>query len=163
MPDATVVIRGAAPDEIDGLARLWFDGWQDAHARILPKELARHRTLNSFRERLAASLPNVRVAGSCGSPIGFALIKDDELNQLYVTASARGTGAAAALTKDALAHIVASGYQTAWLACAIGNERAARFYERTGWRRANTMVSNLATPDGSFAIEVWRYEIALPG
>ena len=40
-------VRAAKEIEIDHLARLWYDGWQDAHARILPAELARHRTLRT--------------------------------------------------------------------------------------------------------------------
>jgi RimJ/RimL family protein N-acetyltransferase len=46
----------------------------------------------------------------------------------------------------------------AWLACAIGNERATRFYEKYGWRRAGTFVSRLDTVNGPFDLEVWRYE-----
>jgi hypothetical protein len=45
-----------------------------------------------------------------------------------------------------------------WLACAIGNERAARFYEKSGWRRIGTMVSRLDTANGPFDLGVWRYE-----
>ena len=50
------------------------------------------------------------------------------------------------------------GYDTAWLACAIGNDRAARFYEKSGWHIARTFVSELPVPDGIFPLEVWRYE-----
>ena len=32
-------IRTAHFDEIEPLAKLWYDGWQDAHADILPVEL----------------------------------------------------------------------------------------------------------------------------
>jgi hypothetical protein len=46
--------RAAAEREIDHLARIWYDGWQDAHAEILPAELKRLRTLESFRHRLEA-------------------------------------------------------------------------------------------------------------
>jgi len=46
----------------------------------------------------------------------------------------------------------------AWLACAIGNERAARFYEKCGWRRVGKMINPLDTPDGVLPLEVWRYE-----
>jgi hypothetical protein len=83
-----------APDasEIDLLARVWFDGWRDAHARIVPEELTRLRTLQSFRERLPDLLPRTRVAGAPGDPVGFAITKDDELYQLYVAARALGTG-----------------------------------------------------------------------
>lgn len=64
-----------------------------------PPELARHRTLKSFRERL--------------------------------------------------------GDATSWLACAIGNEHAERFYAKHGWLRAGSMINELETPDGIFRLEVW--------
>jgi GNAT superfamily N-acetyltransferase len=153
-----VTVRSAAPEEIHRLATLWFDGWQDAHLEILPAALRRFRTLESFRDRLHAALPNVRVAGPPGDPVGFTIVKGDELYQLYVSAAARGTGVAATLIADAEALIAHSGADTAWLACAIGNARAARFYEKHGWQRIGTMVSELETPDGIFPLEVWRYE-----
>ncbi|HYM87161.1 MAG TPA: GNAT family N-acetyltransferase, partial [Pseudoxanthomonas sp.] len=132
--------------------------WQDAHARILPAELARHRTLESFRRRLQSVLPDVRVAGPPNQPLGLCITNDDELYQLYVTAGARGSGLAAALLADAEERFNALGIQTAWLACAIGNERAGKFYEKHGWRRIGNMISQLPTPDGLFPLEVWRYE-----
>ena len=149
--------------ELDQLARIWYDGWQDAHARILPPELARHRTLESFRRRLQSALQDVRVSGPVGRPLGFSITKDDELYQLYVAAESRGSGLAAIVLQDAKERIGALGFQMAWLACAIGNERAARFYEKHGWERVGRMVSELPTPDGSFALEVWRYEKKLDG
>jgi len=159
-----IAIHDATADEIDDLAQMWFDGWQDAHAGILPAELARYRTLESFRERLAAAISCVRSAGPERAPVGFAMTREDELYQLYVSAAARGTGVAAALNEDALARIAADGYRVAWLACAIGNARAARFYEKAGWRRAGTMTAQLETADGTFPLDVWRYEFALaPG
>jgi ribosomal protein S18 acetylase RimI-like enzyme len=154
-------IRNAEPHELDRLASLWYSGWQDAHARILPAELARHRTLRSFRQRLEEHIADVRVAGEPGAPAGFAMLAPDELYQLYVDADARGSGVAARLIADAETQLAHRGTTTAWLACAIGNERAARFYEKHGWRRVGTMVSRLTTPDGEFPLEVWRYEKAL--
>ncbi len=155
-------IRHASTGEIEALAKLWFEGWQDAHAEILPPKLRELRTLESFRERITDALDDVRTAGPKGGPIGFALIKDDELYQLYVGAAARGTGLAQRLMIDALDRIGAKGYPRAWLACAIGNERAARFYEKTGWHCERVMASQLPTQNGIFSLEVWRYEIALP-
>ena len=56
-------VREARISEISQLAKIWYGGWQDAHARILPVELADFRTLESFEERLRAALASVRVAG----------------------------------------------------------------------------------------------------
>lgn len=154
-------VRPAAEAELDGLARLWYDSWRDAHAAIVPAELTQARTLESFNQRLAVLLPDVRVVGPIGAPIGFCIVKDDELYQLFVGASARGSGIAAALIADAERRLATSGVRTAWLACAIGNDRAARFYEKSGWRRTGVIVSVLETAAGTIPLEVWRYEKSL--
>lgn len=154
-------VRAAKPADLAALAQLWFDGWHDAHATILPEELARHRTLESFHQRLEEGIDRLRVIGPAGDPLGFALLKDDELNQLYVHARSRGSGIAARLVSDAEARIAEQGAEVAWLACAIGNDRAARFYEKSGWRRVSTMVSRLQIPTGIFSLDVWRYEKVL--
>jgi GNAT superfamily N-acetyltransferase len=155
-------VRAAEAGEVNRLTQLWFDGWCDAHLKIVPAELARVRTLESFRDRMRAAIGEVRVAGPSGAPLGFHMLKADELYQLYVSAEARGTGVAAALIADAEARLAEQGVETAWLGCAIGNERAARFYEKCGWHRARNVVSDLETTSGIFRLEVWRYEKRLP-
>jgi len=94
---------------------------------------------------------------------GFCIVKDDELYQLYVAEASRGAGIAAALVADAETRLAERGVRKAWLACAIGNERAARFYEKGGWQRAGNMTSALETVAGPFSLEVWRYEKVLAG
>jgi GNAT superfamily N-acetyltransferase len=154
-------LRAAEEAEIDHLAKVWYDGWQDARAQILPAELTRVRTLESFTSRFQEALPNVRVVGPSGAPVGFCIVKRDELYQHFVSAQSRGSGVAAALIADAEARLSEIGLETAWLACAIGNERAARFYEKCGWHGAGTMVNHLEVPKGEFSLEVWRYEKSL--
>lgn len=159
-------VRNASEVDIEPLAALWFQGWHDAHAGSFPAEVAAHRTLDVFRARLRARLPSVRVTGDVGEPTGLCIVKGDELDQLYVAATARGTGVAATLVLDAERAIRANGADTAWLKCAIGNDRAARFYEKCGWRRAGVVVSPLESTIGEILCEVWRYEKdlrALPG
>jgi GNAT superfamily N-acetyltransferase len=151
-------IRPAERSETGALARLWYDAWQDAHAAIVPAALVRIRTLDSFAARLGAALGDLRVVGPVGAPLGFHLLKGDELYQFFVAEKARGAGVAAALIADAERRLARRGVQTAWLACAIGNDRAARFYEKSGWRRTGTVVSRLDTPSGPFDLDVWRYE-----
>lgn len=150
--------RPAQAEDLAPLAQLWWSGWQDAHLEIVPEALARLRTLESFRERMAAALPRVRALGPAGAPLGFHLIKDDELNQFYLAAEARGTGAAAALMADAEACLLAQDVETPWLACAIGNARAARFYEKAGWALARVQSVPTETSAGLFPLDVWRYE-----
>jgi ribosomal protein S18 acetylase RimI-like enzyme len=154
-------VRDAQTAEIVQLASMWHEGWHEAHAQIVPAELTRVRTLERFRDRLVEALPDIRVVGPPGAPVGFYIVKDAELYQLYVSAHSRGSGAAAALIADAEARLAQRGVETAWLACAIGNERAARFYEKRGWGRVGTMINRLDASTGGFALEVWRYEKAL--
>lgn len=151
-------VRAAEEVDLEHLTIVWHDGWRDAHAQIVPPELIHLRTLDSFRDRMRAALPNVRVVGALGDPAGFCIVRDDELYQLYVAAESRGSGVAAALIADAETRLSARGVQTAWLACAIGNDRAARFYEKRGWRRTGVMVNLAETPNGPFPLETWRYE-----
>ncbi len=151
-------VRAAETAEIDQLATIWYDGWHNAHAHIMPAELTQMRTWESFRDRIRDSLPSIRVAGPIGAPLGFHMLKGDELYQLYVAAQARGAGVAAALIADAEELLAARGTEVAWLACAIGNDRAARFYEKSGWRRAGVTAYTPETTTGILSLEVWRYE-----
>jgi GNAT superfamily N-acetyltransferase len=151
-------IRFAEEAEIGALAKLWYDGWHDAHAQLVPADLARLRTLESFTQRLHAAIARIRVAGPIGKPDGFCIVKDDELYQLFVSAQARGSGVAAALVADAEAILAAKGLEPGWLACVIGNERAARFYAKQGWQRVRVMTSQLETTNGLFPLDVWRFE-----
>jgi GNAT superfamily N-acetyltransferase len=155
-------IRDAEEQEIVHLANIWYQGWLDAHEQIVPLELKRIRTRESFGPRLQQLIKSVRVVGPLGAPVGFHIVKDDELYQLYVSAEARGSGVAAALIADAEAKLAERGVETAWLACAIGNDRAARFYEKCGWRRVGNMINHLETESEVFDLEVWRYEKSPP-
>ncbi|MCQ4631115.1 GNAT family N-acetyltransferase [Shinella sp. CPCC 100929] len=154
-------IRPAETSEIPALARLWHAGWQDGHAALLPVELTRLRTLRSFEDRLPAMLDDVRVIGEPGALLGFCYIKHDELDQLFVAPDGRGAGIAAALVAHAEERLAADGVTTAWLACAIGNDRAARFYEKCGWKLTGTVTIRTDTIEGPFDLDVWRYEKTL--
>lgn len=150
--------RPADRRDLPALAALWFDGWQDAHRTILPREIAADRTLARFDARLTRNIGAVRTIGDVGKPLGFSLITGRELNQFYVDRDARGTGVARSLIVDAEARLRDAGVTVAWLACAIGNGRAARFYEKFHWRRAGVDTIALPLGSGTFHLDVWRYE-----
>lgn len=151
-------LRPAVEADIPRIAEIWHAGWHEAHAAILPVELTAARTRESFAPRLRDHLDDVRVLGPLGAPLGFVMLKGDELYQVYVAGEARGSGAAQALVADAERQLAGRGVRRAWLACAIGNARAERFYEKCGWARRGKVSSTLAIPGGECTIQVWRYE-----
>jgi len=151
-------VRSVDAGEIDALAQVWHDSWHGSHAALAPPELVRLRTLPSFRDRLAVMLPNISVVGPLGAPLGFCAIRGDELYQLFVSSKAHGTGVAAALIADGESRLAANGVELAWLACAVGNARAARFYEKSGWRNAGAFVKMSKTSNGTFPVNQWRFE-----
>ncbi len=162
MGPAGLCMRDARPEDVAPLAQIWLDGWIDAHAAFLPPDVVRTRAPESLYGRLAPMVRNIRVADWNAAPAGFALLLDDEINQFYLAAALRGTGAAAVMMADAVARLQERGVGKAWLACAVGNDRAARFYEKSGWRRVSRMTKPLKTPTGQFPVEVWRYERDIP-
>jgi hypothetical protein len=68
-------VRSAEQTEIDPLAKVWYEAWHEAHSQIVPPELTALRTLESFRDRLQAALPNVRAVGPFNEPVGFCIFK----------------------------------------------------------------------------------------
>ena len=158
-----MIVRAAEEVDIEPLTTMWFDGWHEAHASIVPESLVRLRTRESFCQRLRFELGSVRLIGAPAAPLGFTMIRGEELYQFYVGASVRGTAIAAMLMKDVEGQMVASGVSIAWLACAVGNTRAARFYEKSGWRRTATVTVASDTSVGPFPLQVWTYEKELIG
>src|SRR6185503_13976845 len=81
----------------------------DADA-ILP-----HRGLVHFRERVPPRIPTTTVATIGATVVGFVTVHDDEAEQVYVAASARGGGVANMLLRHA-EQVIAERFDTAWLA-----------------------------------------------
>ncbi|MEX3014592.1 GNAT family N-acetyltransferase [Gymnodinialimonas hymeniacidonis] len=152
----THAIREATGADLDPLAQVWHDAWHEAHAAHVPQELVDLRTLADFRARLPLMLPDLRTAGAPSAPLGLCVIRDDEMQQLFVAPAARGTGLAAALLHDAEARLAASGVTEAWLDVVIENARAIRFYQREGWRlgRRADMALDTTEGPGTFTLHV---------
>ena len=156
-----VSIRPALPDEHRALARLWHAGWHEAHAAYVPAELTRLRTFETFLDRIAVFEDRLRVAGPAGRPLGFCVIQDNEIYQIYVSRAARGTGIAAALLGDGEARLRQSGVTRARLDCVVENARAISFYKKHGWESAGLAKGMLETKQGPFAMPVLAFTKAL--
>lgn len=146
---------------IEQAAQIWSAGWLDGHADIVPAELVEMRAREDFSPRLRCHAADTRVAVSGDQVLGFCSLKGDELYQMYVSSQARGLGVAQALMVDAEARLTQAGYQTTWLSCAVGNLRASRFYQKSGWSNAGLETVDLETSQGAFALQLWRFEKAL--
>lgn len=151
-------VRNAQTSEIRSLAKLWHNAWQDAHSEIVPDGLVRIRTPEDFEKRTHDRSSNMRVVGPVNAPLGFYVVDKDELEHLFVSSEARGTGIAQLLIEDAERSILNNGFGKAWLGCVIGNKRAARFYEKCGWHLERVSNYEAVTSEGTFKLDVWRYE-----
>lgn len=148
-------IEKATTADVAEVAALWHEGWHQGHAAIVPEALVASRQMAEFTARTSAWADRTYVARREGALAGFYMLEDDEIYQFYVASTFQGQGVAAALM--ASAERALAGRQ-AWLACSVGNERAARFYEKTGWVRRGEQVYEVETAAGPMNVTVWRYE-----
>ncbi len=127
-------IRPAAEADMAAVADLWHEGWHTGHAGHVPEGLTTARTLAAFHERTPPRVADTTVARSdTGDLLGFVMVVGDEVEQVFVSPAARGTGLARVLLVEAEHRIAAGGHTQAWLAVVAGNARARRFYEKWGW------------------------------
>ena len=158
----SLAVRRAAGTDLEVLADLWHRGWHDGHDGHVPDALTAVRTEASFHERMAERLGDTLVVERDGEVAGFVTVVGAELEQVYVAPAHRGSGVAPRLLVEGLAVVAARGHDRAWLAVAVGNARARRFYEREGWRDVAALDYQAQGPDGPIGSPCRRYERALP-
>lgn len=156
-------IRPALEADVPRIAEVWEAAWHDGHRGLVAPELVVHRSSESFRERSAAMVDRTVVAELDGVVVGFVTLKKDELEQLFVDAAARGTGAAKALLAEGARRLLAAGHEQPWLAVVSGNARARHFYEREGWRDSGPLAYEAPVEGGSVTVDCRRYELQLAG
>jgi GNAT superfamily N-acetyltransferase len=152
-----VALRKATREDADDVADIWHLGWQDGHLGSVPQELIDARTEASFRSRAAERVGDTTVATVEGVVAGFVMVADDEVEQVYVSASHRGTGVAAVLLDGAERQVDANGHTQAWLAVVAGNARARAFYKRSGWHDEGPFDYTAAADGGPISVPSHRY------
>lgn len=146
--------RKALAEDITPVAQMWHTGWHTGHAAHVSAALVAVRTPQEFQDRTRAHLAETTVAEVQGALAGFYMLKEDELYQFYIDSGFRGTDAATRQMAQ-VEHEMKG--RVAWLACAVGNARAAAFYEKCGWVRQGTFVYTVETADGPMEVDEWRY------
>jgi ribosomal protein S18 acetylase RimI-like enzyme len=152
-----VTLRHGREDDAGAVAEIWRLGWRDGHLGFVSQELVDARTDESFGTRAAERIGEMTVAVVDDEVAGFVLVVDDEVEQVYVSASHRGTGVANALLREAERQVRANGHCKAWLAVVAGNARARAFYERAGWRDEGSFEYAAADENGPIAVSCQRY------
>ncbi|HVX45438.1 MAG TPA: GNAT family N-acetyltransferase [Mycobacteriales bacterium] len=155
MPEIT--LRAAVAADVPSVATIWHRGWRDGHLGHVPAELARVRTENSFWSRVPLRLADTTVADIDGAIAGFVMVVGDEVEQVYVGEDYRGSGVARALLTEAERQVRAGGHDAAWLAVVAGNERARRFYARSGWTDDGPFDYQAEGPGGPITVPAHRY------
>jgi GNAT superfamily N-acetyltransferase len=158
-----VALRPATPADADAVARIWREGWRDGHLGHVPAALVEVRNPESFAQRAADRVADTTVAVVDGEVAGFTMVVGDEVEQVYVSRTHRGSGVAPELLADARRAIGAAGHAVAWLAVATGNDRARRFYERCGWTDEGAFDYAAATESGSTPVPCHRYSAGTSG
>lgn len=149
-------IAPAERADIAALAAIWHEGWHVGHAAIVPPELVALRVPAEFEARVTAHLDQTFVARTkAGDVAGFFMLSPPELYQFYVAGTLRGKGIAASLMMAAERALAG---QNAWLACSVGNARAAAFYTKSGWQKRDAETYAVETAKGLMDVQVWRFE-----
>lgn len=169
-----VELRPAVPEDAPAIAAVWHAAWGDGHHGLVPPALEAVRTRESFGRRAAARVPGTVVAVTDGGAdsgadsgadggavpgavVGFVTVKGEEVEQLFVAASQRGSGIASELLATGETRIAAAGHVETWLAVVAGNARARRFYEREGWSDGGPLDYRAETPEGPVPVSTRRY------
>lgn len=147
--------EAATPGDIPTIAALWHRGWHQGHGDIATPELAAARVLPEFIARTTAHLGQTYVLRREGRIAAFFMLEGDEVYQFYVDSAFQGSGLAGALMAAAEERLAG---RLAWLGCSVGNTRAARFYEKSGWQRQGEQAYEAETAAGPQMVRIWRYE-----
>ena len=143
-----IKLRAAQPEDRPAIVEILHHGWHDGHAHTVTPDILPFRTLDCMDDIYASSEDTFYVAES-DRILGFVAINGDELTKLFIAREARGTGVAEQLLGYGEARIAENGFAVARLMCQVGNERAERFYARTGWVEDHRGQYDLWMPSGA--------------
>jgi GNAT superfamily N-acetyltransferase len=147
---AAQVMRLAVPEDAAGIAAVKMASWRWAYEAIVPQAVLddldavdEERRWRSYLDELPAE-DRLWVAGEGGEVVGFARTgpvpypdlpeQAAEVHGLYLAPSHVATGLGRTLFGHAVADLLERGHAPVVVWHFARNDRAARFYERAGFR-----------------------------
>jgi pimeloyl-ACP methyl ester carboxylesterase len=82
----SIALRPATTDEVGRVSVIWSAGWRDAHLGRVPDRLLAARGPDYFPTCAAERTAHTRVTLVCGTAVGFVMVVEDEVEQVYVAA-----------------------------------------------------------------------------
>ena len=153
-----VSFRRAHLEDTTRVAEVWRAAWHDGHRGHVPDALVEARDPRYFETRARELVDQVTVAVDGDELLGVLIVTDDELQQLMVSAAARGRGIGGLLLAEAERQVAAAGHDQIWLAVVPGNTAARRFYKSHGWVDRGEETYDAVTLGGeTVAVPVCRY------
>lgn len=152
---AELLIRPAAPDDVDRLCALAADTFRETYRAISDPVEVEDYVRDAFTPSAVAAWlrePAARTLVACLGPdaVGYARVRrieapacvdgpePAELQRLYLQASAHGRGHGAALMRACMDSARALGARTIWLSAYDRNQRALAFYAAWGFMPVGT-------------------------
>lgn len=141
------LIRKAEPNDIDTLAQLHVAIWRETYRELAPAEafaaldVPRRKAFWQDKFDHPAASQGIFIADVDGVLGGFCLTSASsnpefgemaEIKFLYVSGAFKRQGIGRRLIAEAVAHLVAEGFQSVGLGVVEGNEPAIRFYRALG-------------------------------
>lgn len=153
-------IKPAKAEHRSQIVPIWHAGWHDAHAKLVPKDILKFRTVAFFWRWLEQVRDRFYVALHDDVVVGFVTTNEQELVKLYVAEEARGAGTASALLSHAEDMLRDDSVVEGVLYCTAGNTRAQSFYKRENWILRQTFPDKLWLPKGEageYFVDTHRY------
>jgi GNAT superfamily N-acetyltransferase len=125
------VIRPAAPEDAEAVARVQIASWQAAYKHLFRREQLGAIPLDE-RTSFWARFPPI-VAEVEGKVVGFVAVGNGELYAIYVDPRHWGTGIGRELLHAGESRLRELGHSSAFLWVFEDNPRARRFYEAADW------------------------------
>jgi len=143
-------IRHAEPGDLQRIAEVQIESWQDTYAGLFPEDyLARQlaQDLKRHWSRVEIRPEDLVLLADDDGVAGFIAIwcrPGPYIENLHVKPSLRSRRIGSALLKSAARRLIQRGHASAFLWVVQSNQRAIRFYERHGGMQTVRQVNRHA-------------------